>query len=284
MLNNDRVYMLAADHRWQWEEWCDARQIPRERIGEAKRVAYNGFLLARDRSPNVREFGALLVDAQYASPVVADALEAGLDVGTPAEQAGAFPLGWSTDPFERALTGAFVKVLVRYRPDDEEAIRDGQWQKLDALQTWCRGAGKPLVVEILVARRGEPEDEFEAVGRPAMLAGFIREAYRRELTPQFWKIEGTLAREGARTIDRAIAANAACRQIILGKAAEIATIGRWFAAAADSPTASGFAIGRSVFWEPSAAFLSGAKTAEQAAADIAGNYLQLVDVWRQSRV
>ena len=284
MLNHNRVYMLAADHRWQWEEWCDARQIPRERIGEAKRVAYNGFLLARDRSPNVREFGALLVDAQYASPVVADALEAGLDVGTPAEQAGAFPLAWSTDPFERALTGAFVKVLVRYRPDDEEAIRDGQWQKLDALQTWCRGAGKPLVVEILVARRSEAEDEFEAVGRPAMLAGFIREAYRRELTPQFWKIEGTLAREGARTIDRAIAANAACRQIILGKAAEIATIGRWFAAAADSPTASGFAIGRSVFWEPSAAFLSGAKTAEQAAADIAGNYLQLVDVWRQSRV
>lgn len=284
MLNNDRVYMLAADHRWQWEEWCDARQIPRERIGEAKRVAYDGFLLARDRSPNVREFGALLVDAQYASPVVADALEAGLDVGTPAERAGAFPLAWSTDPFERALTGAFVKVLVRYRPDDEEAIRDGQWQKLDALQTWCRGAGKPLVIEILVARRGEEEDEFEAVGRPAMLAGFIREAYRRELTPQFWKIEGTLAREGARTIDRAIAANAACRQIILGKAAEIATIGRWFAAAADSPTASGFAIGRSVFWEPSAAFLSGAKTADQAAADIADNYLQLVDVWRQSRV
>ena len=284
MLNNDRVYMLAADHRWQWEEWCDARQIPRERIGEAKRVAYDGFLLARDRSPNVREFGALLVDAQYASPVVADALEAGLDVGTPAEQAGAFPLAWSTDPFERALTGAFVTVLVRYRPDDEEAIRDGQWQKLDALQTWCRGAGKPLVIEILVARRGEEEDEFEAVGRPAMLAGFIREAYRRELTPQFWKIEGTLAREGARTIDRAIAANAACRQIILGKAAEIATIGRWFAAAADSPTASGFAIGRSVFWEPSAAFLTGAKTADQTAADIADNYLQLVDVWRQSRV
>ena len=284
MLNHNRVYMLAADHRWQWEEWCDARQIPRERIGEAKRVAYDGFLLARDRSPNVREFGALLVDAQYASPVVADALEAGLDVGTPAEQAGAFPLAWSTDPFERALTGAFVKVLVRYRPDDEEALRDGQWQKLDALQTWCRGAGKPLVIEILVARRGEAEDEFEAVGRPAMLAGFIREAYRRELTPQFWKIEGTLAREGARTIDRAIAANAACRQIILGKAAEIATIGRWFAAAADSPTASGFAIGRSVFWEPSAAFLSGAKTADQAAADIADNYLQLVDVWRQSRV
>jgi myo-inositol catabolism protein IolC len=39
-----------------------------------------------------------------------------------------------------------------------------------------------------------------------------------------------------------------------------------------------------VFWEPSAAFLSGTRTADQAAEDVAANYLQLVDVWQQSRV
>jgi 5-dehydro-2-deoxygluconokinase len=284
MLNPERVYMLAADHRWQWEEWCDARSIPRARIGEVKRVAYDGFLLARDRFAAVREFGALLIDEQYASPVVADALKAGVRVGTPAEKAGAFPLAWATDPFSRALTGTFVKVLVRHRPDDEETVGERQWEKLAALQTWCRGAGKPLVIEILVARRGEPEGEFEAIGRPAMLAGFIAEAYRRALTPEFWKIEGTLAPEGACTIDAAIAANAACRQIILGKAADLATIARWFVAAAASSTAAGFAIGRSVFWEPSAAFLSGSRTADQAAADICANYLRLVDAWQQSRV
>jgi 5-dehydro-2-deoxygluconokinase len=283
-MSSERVYMLAADHRWQWEEWCDARSIPRVRIGDVKRLAYDGFLLARERSAAVREFGALLVDEQYASAVLADALKAGVNVGTPAEKAGAFPLAWSAEPFSRALTGAFVKVLVRYRSDDEEAVRDGQWEKLDALQTWCRDAGKPLVLEILVARRGEAEDEFEAIGRPAMLAGFIAEAYRRGLTPAFWKIEGTLSPQGARTIDAAIAANAACRQIILGKAADLATIDRWFAAAAASPTAVGFAIGRSVFWEPSAAFLDATSTANQAAADICANYLQLVDAWQQSRV
>jgi 5-dehydro-2-deoxygluconokinase len=284
MLNQERVYMLAADHRWQWEEWCDARSIPRARIGDVKRLAYDAFLLARDRSAAVREFGALLVDEQYASAVLADALSAGVNVGTPAEKAGAFPLTWSAEPFSRALTGAFAKVLVRYRSDDDKAVQDGQWEKLDALQAWCRGAGKPLVVEILVARRGEPEDDFEAIGRPAMLAGFIADAYRRALTPEFWKIEGTLSPDGARTIDAAIAANAACRQIILGKAADLATIDRWFAAAAASPTAVGFAIGRSVFWEPSAAFLSGSRTADRAAADICANYLQLVDAWQQCHV
>ncbi len=61
-MNTDRVYMLAADHRWQWEEWCDARSMPRTRIAEVKRLAYDGFLLARDRSAAVRECGALLID------------------------------------------------------------------------------------------------------------------------------------------------------------------------------------------------------------------------------
>lgn len=284
MLNSERVYMLAADHRWQWEEWCDARAIPRARISEVKRIAYDGFLLARDRSADVRDFGALLVDEQYSSAVIADARAAGVNVGTPAEKAGAFPLAWSTDPFSRALTGAFVKVLVRYRPDDDDAIVQGQWEKLDALQAWCRSAAKPLVVEILVPRRDEPEDAFEAVGRPAMLAGFIGAAYARGLTPEFWKIEGALSPEGARAIDAAIAADPACRQIILGKAADLATIDRWFGAAAASRTAVGFAIGRSVFWEPSVAFLNGTQTAEQAAGAIAGTYLELVDAWRQSRV
>jgi 5-dehydro-2-deoxygluconokinase len=283
MLNPDRVYMLAADHRWQWEEFCDARALPRERIPEVKRLAFDGFLRARARSAAVRDFGALLIDEQYSSAVIADAMRAGLAVGTPAEKAGAIPLAWASEPFPASLTGAFVKVLARHRPDDDPAVQAEQWKKLEALHAWCRGAGKPLVLEVLVARVNEEEDVFEASGRPAMLAGFIAEAYRRGLTPEFWKIEGTRSPEGARTIDAAIAANPACRQIILGKAADLSTIDGWFAACAASATASGFAIGRSVFWEPAAAFLTGKKTAEEAASAIADTYLALVDAWDGSR-
>ena len=203
--------------------------------------------------------------AVRAPPVVADALRrpASTSARRPRRPARSRSPGRPIRS-QRALTGAFVKVLVRYRPDDEEAIRDGQWEKLDALQTWCRGAGKPLVVEILVARRGESEDEFEAVGRP----GDARRLHRRGLSPRadarVLEDRGhAVARRRAHDRPRDCRRTPRCRQIILGKAAELATIGRWFAAAADSPTASGFAIGRSVFWEPSAAFLSGASTADQ---------------------
>jgi 5-dehydro-2-deoxygluconokinase len=280
MLNPNCVYMLAADHRWQWEEWCDAHSIPRQRIPEVKRLAFDALMQAREHSPDVRAHGALLVDEQYASAVVADALKAGITVGTPAERAGAFPLAWSTTPFDRALTGEFVKVLVRSRPEDPEAIREAQLEKLKTLQGWCRRSAKPLVLEVIVARRHEPEDEFEASGRPRMLAGFIAEAYSRNLVPEFWKIEGTVSHDGARIIDAAIAARPEGRQIILGKAADAQTIDRWFAAAAGTTSAVGFAIGRSVVWEPATAFLAGTMTAPQATQAMAANYLRLVDAWR----
>jgi myo-inositol catabolism protein IolC len=111
----------------------------------------------------------------------------------------------------------------------------------------------------------------------------IRDAYARGLTPSFWKIEGTPAVDGARMIDAAIAEHPLGRQIILGKAADLTTIRRWFDAAAGSRTAVGFAIGRSVFWESCAEFLAGAHTADHAATTVADNYLQLVAAWDKTR-
>jgi 5-dehydro-2-deoxygluconokinase len=281
MLHHDRVYMLAADHRWQWEEWCDARGIPRARISEAKELARRGFVLARERSPAAREYGSLLLDEQYASPSIARALADGIEVGTPAERAGAFPLAWASDPFSRALTGQFVKVLVRHRDDHPAAVREEQLVKLLALQHWCRNAGKPLVIEVLVPRGDEPEDAFDASDRPATLASFIGECYGRGLTPEFWKIEGTPGQDGARLVDAAIRERPACRQIILGKAADLATIAQWFVVARQGATASGFAIGRSVFWSPSTDFLTGTLAESDAIERICGNYLDLIATWER---
>jgi myo-inositol catabolism protein IolC len=70
--------------------------------------------------------------------------------------------------------------------------------------------------------------------------------------------------------------------IILGKNADPALIGRWFASAASCRTAAGFAIGRSVFWKPGVAFLQGTATAEQAVAAMTETYLALVEAWNRA--
>jgi len=243
MLSLRTVYMLAGDHRWQWEEWCDANGVARQRIPEIKELIVDAFLAARVQSPHVATDGALLLDTQYGAAALARAIREGVTTGSPAERAGSFPLEWPASDFSSRVPGAFAKVLVKDRPDYDPAIRSGQRDKLLELQRWCRTHRRQLLVEVLVPRQDEADEEFEESGRPLAIAAAIREAYAAGIEPDFWKIEGTTSADGARIVDVAIAERPRSRLIILGKNADPALIGRWFASAAACRTAAGFAIG-----------------------------------------
>jgi myo-inositol catabolism protein IolC len=282
MLSLRTVYMLAGDHRWQWEEWCDANGVVRQRIPEVKELIVDAFLAARVQSPQVAAAGALLLDTQYGAAAIARAIREGVTTGSPAERAGSFPLEWPAADFSSRLPGAFAKVLVKERPDYDPAIRSNQRDKLLELQRWCRAHGRQLLIEVLVPRQDEADEEFEESGRPLAIASAIREAYAAGVEPEFWKIEGTTSADGARIVDAAIAERPRSRLIILGKNADPALIGRWFASAASCRTAAGFAIGRSVFWKPGVAFLQGTATAEQAVAAMTETYLALVEAWNRA--
>lgn len=273
------VFMFAADHRWQWEEWCDQNRIDRSRIPDVKSLAVDGFLLARTESAAARESGALLIDPAYAAADLARAAAAGATVGSPAERAGVFPLAWTAEPFEQELTGAFVKVLIRHRPDQPHDVRDGQLERLQTLQTWCRDTGKAFVLEVLIQREHEPEEEFERHGRPQALADYISLAYAAGIVPDYWKIEGVPDADAIQPIDQAIAARPGVRQLVLGKNAAMDTVGQWFAAAAGAKTAGGFAIGRTLYWGPAAAYLQQRLPREEAVAQVAGNYRRAIDLW-----
>jgi 5-dehydro-2-deoxygluconokinase len=273
--------MLAGDHRWQWEQFCDERAIDRGRISEVKGLIVDAFLAARRRSSDVERAGSLLLDPLYSSAHIARAREAGAVVGTPVEKSGAFPLAWPSEtPFASPPPGDFVKVLVKDRSSYAPALREAQFEKLDALQRWARANATPLVIEVLVPRESEPEQSFEEIDRPAMLAQTIRDAYARGIEPDYWKIEATTSRTGAAVVDRAIVERPRCRQLILGKAADPSLIAQWFATAAHSASASGFAIGRSVFWNPCSRFLEGRTDASDATDEMTASYLGLVEMWR----
>ena len=282
MLSLRTVYMLAGDHRWQWEEWCDANGVARQRIPEVKELIVDAFLAARVQSPQVAIDGALLLDTQYGAAAIARAIREGVTIGSPAERAGSFPLEWPAADFSSRLPGAFAKVLIKDRPDYDPAIRASQRDKLLELQRWCRAHRRQLLIEVLVPRQDEAGEDFEERGRPLAIASAIRDAYAAGIEPEFWKIEGTTSANGARLVDTAIAERPHSRLIILGKNADPALIGRWFASAAACPTAAGFAIGRSVFWKPCVAFLQGTATAEQAVAAMIETYLALVEAWNRA--
>jgi 5-dehydro-2-deoxygluconokinase len=272
------VYMLAIDHRWQWEEWCDANSVDRSRIPSVKDLAAEAFLESRRRSTAVQTSGALLVDLTYGRTAFEAVRDAGAMVGTPAERAGAFPLEW-TDVFERSLPGAFVKVLVRHRSDMETAIVTRQREQLLELQRWCAAAGKTFVLEVLVSPAAGEEPHFDSDGRPQRLAEYIRHSYDIGLVPDFWKIEGMPDRESLRIVDEAIRQVEGPLQLILGKGAGMDAVRIWFNAAAGAPTAAGFAIGRTVYFEPASQWLRGTISREDAIERIAGNYEAVIAAW-----
>lgn len=79
--------MLAIDHRWQWEEWCDANSVDRGRIAAIKSLAADAFLIAHGSSEIVRTSGVLLVDLTYGREAYEAARAAGIPIATPAERA-----------------------------------------------------------------------------------------------------------------------------------------------------------------------------------------------------
>jgi 5-dehydro-2-deoxygluconokinase len=273
------VLMFAADHRWQWEEWFDQHGLDRARIPEVKSLAADGFLLARTQSNAVRRHGALLIDPTYGGAEIAKVAAEGAAVGTPAERAGAVPLEWASDPFHKDLAGTFIKVLVRHRPDQPAAVIAGEIDKLRTLQTWCRENQKTFVLEVLVPRVSEPEAEFERDGRPRALARYITMAYEAGVVPDYWKIEGVPDADAIQPIDAAIGARPGVRQLVLGKNADLESVERWFSAAAEAPTAGGFAIGRTLYWQPAIACLLGQTPREEAVATVARNYLRVIELW-----
>jgi 5-dehydro-2-deoxygluconokinase len=276
------VYMLAVDHRWQWEEWCDQHGISRARIPEVKVIGAEAFLAARKSSADVRQSGALLIDLTYGGRGFDLLQGTGAAVGTPAERAGVFPLDW-TDVFERALVGTFVKVLVRHRRDQAADIRAGQFARLLQLQEWCASNRRPLVVEVLVTPVDEPEDTFEREGRPAVLAEYIRAAYAGGLTPAYWKIEGVPDRRAMEPIDGAINERPGPKQLVLGKGAGLEKVEAWFTAAAGAASAGGFAIGRTVYWRAATEFLLGRRSREAAVSEIVETYQTVVDMWKRAQ-
>ncbi len=273
------LYVLAADHRWQIEEWCDEHDVARSRIPEIKAVVFDAFRRARARHVSVAAHGALLLDEQYAGPLIRRARAEHIAVATPAEKAGVFPLEWATEPVDQALTGTIVKVLVRYRPEHPPDRVHAERAKLKALAEWCAAHDRPLLVELLVMRQQEDEAAFETTRRPSLIVDYIRQAYEDDLVPDFWKMEGTVSTDAAAAIDAAVAGRQGPRFLLLGKGAGFDLIERWIAVAKRMQTAGGFAIGRTVYWAACTAWIEGAIGRDEAIEQVATNYERLITAW-----
>jgi myo-inositol catabolism protein IolC len=117
--------------------------------------------------------------------------------------------------------------------------------------------------------------------RPRLMVEAIRELQDAGVNPDLWKVEGLDRREDCQRI--VAAARAGGRDqvgcIILGRGEDDRKVRHWLGTAAEVPGFIGFAVGRTVFWDPLVAWRSKKATREQAIAEIAARYREYVDLF-----
>ena len=112
----------------------------------------------------------------------------------------------------------------------------------------------------------------------------IAELQEAGIEPDIWKIEGLDATEDCEAIVRqcrmAGRDNVAC--VVLGRGADDAAVDNWLRAARGVDGYCGFAIGRSIWWDPLKAYVDGTLPRDQAAQRIGQNYQRFVNVYEQA--
>jgi 5-dehydro-2-deoxygluconokinase len=118
---------------------------------------------------------------------------------------------------------------------------------------------------------------------PRLMVEAIEELQHGGVDPDLWKVEGLVWREDCERV--VAAARAGGRHhvgcIVLGRGEDDRKVREWLGIAAAVPGFVGFAIGRTVFWDPLVAWRSKRATRAQTVAEIGRRYRQFVDLFER---
>ena len=292
------LYILAFDHRGSFQKKMfgiqgDPTPVETETISDAKRLIFEGMLEAVSRGADPQATG-VLVDEQFGSDIPRQARERGLSLAMPVEKSGQndfdFEYGEDFGAHIEKFDPDFSKVLVRYNPEDDDPdVNPRQLERLKRLSDWLRERDVKFLFELLVPatdaqleRVGGDGDRYDPELRPALMRQAIEEIQAAGIEVDVWKIEGVDDRGDAAMLAeqaRSLPGHEAVTCVVLGRGASGAKVAEWLEEAAPVDGFVGFAIGRSIWWDPVAAFLAHDLPRADAAAQIAENYLRFVRVY-----
>jgi myo-inositol catabolism protein IolC len=294
-----KLYILAFDHRGSFQKkffGIEGDPDPEQTamIADAKHLIFEGLqrAVAEGADPSVT---GVLVDEQFGGSVPEEAHAQSLKLAMPAERSGQnmfdFQYG---DDFGEHIEGFdpdFTKVLVRYNPDGDAGENREQLGKLKRLSDWLHSKERKFLFELLVpaeeAQLRAVEDSterYDAELRPELMRRTIAEIQDAGIEVDIWKIEGVDKRSDCEML--AAQARTGGREgvvcVVLGRGADDAKVDHWLEQAAPVDGFVGFAIGRSIWWNPLKEYVDGKIERATGARQIAENYLRFVKVYERA--
>jgi myo-inositol catabolism protein IolC len=297
---NHPLYLLPFDHRHSYESKMFHFTPPltdaqRASVGDSKQLIYEGFLQALSDGVPASHAG-ILVDEEFGAPILRDAAARKYVTAMPVEKSGQdefeFEYGDAFRSHLDAFHPVFAKALVRYNPEDDAALNQRQRQRLRQLSDYCAGSGLSFMFELLVpatpaqlARAGQGAAAYDRRIRPALMRQAITELQEAGVEPDVWKIEGLDSVEDCRlmveTARRGGRDGVGC--IVLGRGADESKVRQWLETAACVPGFTGFAVGRTTFWDAVQGYEAGKLPRPAAASLVARRYSEWVGIFQKAK-
>jgi len=287
---------LAFDHRASFLEkmfGIKGRQpTPEEKrqIEDYKKIIFEGFRLATKKKVP-KDIAGLLVDEEFGTGVLREAKKDRLMFAMPVEKSGQdefdFDYGEDFGKHIEEFDPTFVKVLVRYNPEGDAVMNKRQLQRLSKLSDYLAQKKRPFLFELIVpstatqlAKLGGSKEKYDQELRPKLMVDSIKEIQDAGVEPAIWKLEGVDKPESAKAVvKQAQSRGRKVGVITLGRGESKEKVQEWLKVGAKIPGVIGFAVGRTIFWEPLADHKAGKTTRKEAVEKVAQNYQEFTELW-----
>jgi 5-dehydro-2-deoxygluconokinase len=276
----NEVLAFAFDHRKQFFELAQQAGADEARIPRLKQLFVEAVSDV-ESARGLRGRVGILCDDRYGQDALNAAAGRGWWIGRPVELPSSNPVVFDRGRSIGTTLVSWpqehvVKCLVPFHPDDAIDNRLEQEAQIRALYDAVQASGHELLLEII------PPQSLPC-GRDTVQRA-LKRLYNLGIFPEWWKLEPMDAAQWA-AVDALIAErDPYCRGVVvLGLNAGIDVLADAFRDARHSASCRGFAVGRTVFQQPSAKWLSGAIDDAALKRAIHTNFEALIDAWQEAR-
>lgn len=267
--------VLAFDHRERAFASVRAAGMDSRQIRRSKELIFDAFTRAVEQGlDHVRP--GILVDEEFGAPIARRASALGHAVSMPVERAAepvfTFEYGETYREHLLEFRPRCAKALVRYSTTDPSGTKRTQLARLRDLSDFLAGQPIDFMLELIVGPMRRERADIPTVDVEKLCAS-MAEVQDAGVEVDLWKVEGMSTQESAtRVAEQAWAGNDRARCVVLGAGAPPDVVGHWLDVAASTSGFDGFAIGRSIWGKPVAAWLDGSVTRMEAVEKIASTY------------
>ncbi len=251
------LFVLPFDHRAGFAQkmlgfgeilTLDEKKI----VTRYKQIIYEAIFKAIEMGI-AKENSAVLVDEVYGLEILKDAKEKGLITMQTTEKSGQESFDFEYVNWKEHLLNimpSYAKALVRY---DVSLDNREQLSRLKELSDFCVENNIGLLIEPLMQNKNYEKEIYDADYRYLDLIKMILEMQDFGIEAKVWKIEGLYKKEQYTDVVK-VARNNENRLgvgiIILGRNESKEHVMQWIKAGRDVDGVLGFAVGRTIFWEP----------------------------------